>query len=154
MLFQDFLETCADRLPEKFALVCEDQRLSSAEIESQTNRLANAMRQNGVQRGDRIAIYLPNSIPAVVGIFAALKAGGVFVVINSTTKQDKLISILNNCRATALMITGRNPELIEVYWLLPHRSLYVKTGQPDTQASINSNLTLQSCNMMQSSAMV
>jgi amino acid adenylation domain-containing protein len=111
MLVQDFLQNSADRLPEKIALICEDQRLTYAEIERMANRLANALRAQGVKRGDRVAIYLPNSVASVVSIFAALKAGGVFVVINSTTKQDKLVSILNNCRATALVTSSRNSEL-------------------------------------------
>lgn len=149
MLVQDFLENSADRLPGKIALVCEDQRLTYSEIESQANRLANAMRQNGVKRGDRIAIFLPNSIAAVVGIFAALKTGGIFVVINSTTKQDKLVSILNNCRATALMITTRNPVLAEaVLASAPSIKLFVTTGpaNSDPQAAINirSNLAILS----------
>ncbi|MEI2420372.1 AMP-binding protein, partial [Arthrospira platensis SPKY2] len=42
-----------------------------------------------------------------MGIFAALKAGGVFVVINASTKLDKLRYMLNNCRAAALMLPGR-----------------------------------------------
>jgi amino acid adenylation domain-containing protein len=111
MLVQDFLQNSADRLPDKIALICEDQRLTYAEIEQMANRLANALRAQGVKRGDRVAIYLPNSVASVVSIFATLKAGGVFVVINSTTKQDKLVSIINNCRAAALVTSGRNREL-------------------------------------------
>jgi long-subunit acyl-CoA synthetase (AMP-forming) len=76
------------------------------------NRLANALRENGVARGDRVAIYLHNSVEAVIGIFATLKAGGVFVVINHTTKRDKLLYILNNCRACALLVSGRKDKLL------------------------------------------
>jgi long-chain acyl-CoA synthetase len=129
MLVQDFLENSGDRLPKKVALVCDNQRLTYAELDSMANRLANALILNGVKRGNRIAIYLPNSVPGVVSIFAALKAGGVFVVINSTTKQDKLISILNNCRATTLVTTGRNRELVEaVLEAVPSIKIFVQTG--------------------------
>jgi amino acid adenylation domain-containing protein len=111
MLVQDFLEESAQRVPGKVALVCDNQRLSYSEIDERANRLANAMIACGVCRGDRVAIFLPNSVAMVVGIFAALKAGGTFVVINNTTKQDKLIRILNNCRASAILVEGRNEEL-------------------------------------------
>ena len=103
MLVQDFLHNSAARLPDKVALVCDGQRLTYAKIDAMANRLANAMIEHGLKRGDRVAIYLNNSVEAVVGIFAALKAGGVFVVINHTTKHDKLRYILNNCRATGLL---------------------------------------------------
>jgi long-chain acyl-CoA synthetase len=135
MLVQDFLQNSADVLPDKTALVCEGQRLTYAEIEAMTNRLANALRAQGVKRGDRVAIYLPNSVAGVVSIFAALKAGGVFVVINSTTKQDKLVSILNNCRATALVTTGRNRLLAqEVLAAVPSIGVCVLSG-PAPQAA-------------------
>ncbi len=112
MLVQDFLHHSVDRLPEKIALICDGQRFSYQDIEIAANRLANALIESGLQRGDRVVIYLPNSAASVTAIFAALKAGGVFVVINHTTKQDKLIQILNNCRAAAIMTQGRDEALL------------------------------------------
>ncbi len=111
MLVNDFLENSARRYPDKIALVCEDRRWSYTEIEGMANRLAHALLDHGVQRGDRVAIYLPNSLETVVGIFATLKAGGIFTVVNATTKLDKLTYILNNCRATALITGGRGSKL-------------------------------------------
>jgi non-ribosomal peptide synthetase component F len=74
VLVQDFLHHSAERLPDKVALVCDNQRLTYREIDLAANRLANALRAAGVRRGDRVAIYLPDSVASVVAIFAALKA--------------------------------------------------------------------------------
>ncbi len=114
MLVQDFLENSAARLPNKVALVCDELRLTYAQIEAMANRLAQALLHQGIQRGNRVAIYLPNSVEAVVGLFAALKCGGAFVIINATTKPDKLTYILNNCRAAALVTDTRSagPEFV------------------------------------------
>jgi long-chain acyl-CoA synthetase len=103
MLVQDFLQRSAARLPHKVALIYGEQRLTYAQIDVLANRLANALIAQGVGRGDRVAIHLQNSVETVVGIFAALKAGAVFVVIGASTKQEKLFYILNNCRASALL---------------------------------------------------
>ncbi len=103
MLVHDFLINSAARLPDKVALVCDGKRLTYRDLDQMTNRLAHALVEHGIRRGDRVAIFAPNSVEAVVGIFAVLKAGGVFVVINHTTKQDKLTAILNNCRASAII---------------------------------------------------
>lgn len=107
LLVQDFLEQSADRLPGKTALVCDGQRLTYAQIDEMANRACHALIAGGVARGDRVGLFLHNSIELVVGIFAILKAGAVFVAINATTKRDKLHYILNNCRTTALIADVR-----------------------------------------------
>ena len=112
MLVQDFLHKSAKRFPDKVALICEGRRLTYAEVEAQANRLARALIDHGVQRGDRVVIYLANKVETVIAIFGILKAAGTFVVVNSTTKRDKLTYILNNCRATALFAAARNADMV------------------------------------------
>jgi long-chain acyl-CoA synthetase len=113
MLVHQFLELNVDRLPDKVALICDGQRLTYADVEAQANRLANALRSQGLQRGDRVALYLPNSVEFAIGIFAVLKAGGVFVPVNHTTKFDKCAYILNDCNACALITSGRQQNLVQ-----------------------------------------
>ncbi|HKW62487.1 MAG TPA: AMP-binding protein [Candidatus Acidoferrum sp.] len=103
MQVEELLELSARKTPDKTALVCGERRLTYEELEEQANRLAHALIEHGVSRGDRVAIYLENSVEVVLSIFAVLKAGAVFLVINPTTKPDKLAYILNNCRAVALI---------------------------------------------------
>lgn len=104
MLLHDFLRNASERTPDKIALICEGQRLTYVEIDQRSDRLAAAFIAHGIRRGDRIALFMPNSIEMVIGIFAILKAGGVFVVINHTTKRHKLAYIVQDCRAKALIV--------------------------------------------------
>jgi long-chain acyl-CoA synthetase len=66
-------------------------------------RLAAALRERGVKRGDRVAIYMDNTWPCVLSIFAVLLTGGVFLVINPQTKPDKLAFILDDSDAAVLL---------------------------------------------------
>src|SRR6185295_14577593 len=108
MLIQNFLERTAARIPDKVALICGDERLTYAEIDAMANRLAAALRDMGVRRGDRVGILLNNTVACVISIFAVLKADGVFVVVNHSTKRDKLVYILNNCNASVLVTEPRS----------------------------------------------
>lgn len=103
-MVQDFLQESAARLPGKTALVCGERRFSYERLDAMANRLANALVERGVRRGDRVAVYLDNSVEAVVAIFAVLKAGGVFVALSRGTKADKLLSLLNDCSAAAVIL--------------------------------------------------
>jgi long-chain acyl-CoA synthetase len=102
-----FLEQSALRWPRRTALVCGDRRVSYAELEAASNRLAHGLVALGIERGDRVAIHLENSVEAVVSIFGVLKAGAVFMSINPTVKAEKLRYLLDNSRAAALVLPGR-----------------------------------------------
>ncbi len=139
MLIQNFLEKNAERLPDKVALICGPERYTYAEINQLANRFANTLRERGVKRGDRVVIYLPNSLETVLGIFAALKAGGTFVVCNHTTKQDKLVYILNNCAATVLISNQRNEKLVrEISPQIPSLKFSLIAGPKRAEAAIES----------------
>ena len=116
MLVHQFLEESANQYPYKTALVFGEQRLTYRTIEGMANRLANAFLAHGLQRGDRVAIYLNNSVETVVSIFAILKAGGTFIVVNHSTKQEKLAYILRNSGAWGLILHSRKQKVAE--WLL------------------------------------
>jgi long-chain acyl-CoA synthetase len=118
MLVNEFLENSAKLYPDKTALVCQNKRVSYSEIDEMANKLANALIEKGLKRQDRVAIYLDNSIETVVSIFGILKADAVFVVLNQTTKTDKLEFILNNCRVKGLVAHSKNKDNIAP--ILPH----------------------------------
>ncbi|MBL8667669.1 MAG: AMP-binding protein [Rhodospirillales bacterium] len=137
MLVHDFLRDSAQRLPDKVALVCGGRRLTFAELDAMSNRLAAALRQGGVRRGDRVGIFLNNSVDAVVGIFATLKAGAAFVVVNATTKADKLAYILGNCAAAALLADARikSADLDALRTAVPSLAMVVLCGRRAAEAA-------------------
>ncbi len=73
-LIQHILRTSAERLPEKEALIHRSQRLSYSEVARQVAGLARGLRRAGLQRGDRIGIYLDPSVPQLLSIFAISEA--------------------------------------------------------------------------------
>jgi amino acid adenylation domain-containing protein len=107
LLVDQFLSASAGRWPDKVALVCGNRRLTYREIDQSASLLADALRRLGVNRGDRVATYLENSVEAVIAIFGILRAGAAFIPVGPTVKTDKLAYILNNSEAAAL-ITGQH----------------------------------------------
>jgi amino acid adenylation domain-containing protein len=135
MLVNDFLQKSAERFPNKIALVCDKHRLTYTQIEEQANQLANGLLALGVQRGDRVAIWLPNSVETVIAIFAILKAGATFTIVNPTTKPNKLAYILNNCTARGLFAPGRQGEQVaQLFEAVPSLHFAVMCGNRAAQA--------------------
>jgi long-chain acyl-CoA synthetase len=129
MQLEEFLDISAERFPDKVSLVAGTQRLTYRTLQEQANRLAHSLVELGVQRGDRVAIYLENSVEAVLSIFATLKAGGVFLMVNPSTKADKLAYILNNCRAKGIICPLMRLKEVDSYAArLPHTKFAVVAG--------------------------
>ena len=102
-LLHDTLLLKSAETPDKPAVVVEGKPYSYAQLADQVCRLANALQARGFQRGDRVAIYMDNTWPCVISIYATLLAGGVFLVVNPQTKADKLEFILNDSDARFLL---------------------------------------------------
>jgi amino acid adenylation domain-containing protein len=105
-LLHDGLQVAAERTPDKDVLGVEGKAYSYGELLDAARRLANALRERGLQRGDRVAIFMENSWPSAVSIYGALIAGGAFMVLNPQTKTDKLAYILDDSDATFLIAAG------------------------------------------------
>jgi long-chain acyl-CoA synthetase len=104
MLLHDFLTETARRTPDQTALVAGPERVTYRELGRRVDRLAAGLQARGIVRGDRVALYLDNSIESVVAWYAVLKVGAVFMLVNALTKQDKLRYLLNDARASALIV--------------------------------------------------
>jgi long-chain acyl-CoA synthetase len=113
MLLQNFLENSASRLPDKTALICGDRRLTYGQINDQADQLACFLREQGIQRQDRVAIFLDNSVESVISLFAILKADAIFLMLSSAMKAGKLAYILNDCRVKALITHTSKSSVVE-----------------------------------------
>jgi long-chain acyl-CoA synthetase len=105
-LLHETLLVSAERAPDREAVVAGADRLAYAELAGNALRLARALQDLGVGRGDRVAIYMDNSAGCATAVYAAMLAGGVFVVVNPQTKEDKLLYVLDDCEATVLLTEG------------------------------------------------
>lgn len=82
MLVGDIPRRNAYRYPNKTAVVCGERRLTWAQVNERTNRLANALLKVGLQKGERVGVYLSNVLEYVEIIYACAKAGLVIVPVN------------------------------------------------------------------------
>nr|WP_255486453.1 MULTISPECIES: AMP-binding protein [unclassified Luteimonas] len=90
--------------PGKTAVVRGGRRVDYATLHAESERFAAALAGHAaLGDGQRCVVFLENSVEAAVGVFGTLRAGGVFSVINPTTKADKLAFVLADCGATVLL---------------------------------------------------
>jgi acyl-CoA ligase (AMP-forming) (exosortase A-associated) len=105
-LVHHMLERSATRFPRKEALVHGEERFTYADLARRVGGLAEGLRRTGLQRGDRVGIYLDPSPAQVLSIFGISRAGGVFVPLNPLLFPEQIKHIANDCRIKGLITSA------------------------------------------------
>ncbi|NEO80018.1 long-chain fatty acid--CoA ligase [Moorena sp. SIO4G3] len=92
--------------PHQVALVFEGQSFTYQQLNQMVNRLANGLRGNGIESGDRVALLLPNIPAFAIAYFSILKLGAIAVSLNVMLTGGEIQTILNDCSPKLLITTG------------------------------------------------
>jgi long-chain acyl-CoA synthetase len=104
MNFGEVLEETAQRIPQKTALIFRDRRMSFQELNLCSIRLANFLINQGLSKGERVAIFLPNSLDFVISYFGISKIGAIPVPVDVRLKGEELHFILSDAQVKFMII--------------------------------------------------
>ncbi len=91
---------------ERVAVLFEDQRITYNQLLTQANKFANALRDLGVQAGERIILRMPNIPPALVANFAILKLGAVCTPTSPLFSRTEIAHVANDSEAVAIIVSA------------------------------------------------
>ncbi len=100
----EILERTAGMFPDKMALLFQGYKLTYRQLNDMVNRFAACLHSFGVNKGDSVAVLLPNVIPCVVACYAILKIGGI-TVMNNPLYSDRELEHQFNDSESKLLIT-------------------------------------------------
>lgn len=101
------LRDSARRFGTKTAFIAGEVRLTYAELDASSDRLAASLARGGIKPGDRVLMVLDNGHEAVVSFFGIWKAGAVPCPLYPSIKAEKLSVILNSTEASAIITQAR-----------------------------------------------
>jgi acetyl-CoA synthetase len=81
----------------------EDRRVTYRELHEAVCRLANVLKTRGVQKGDRVTIYLPMIPEAAIAMLACARIGAIHSVVFGGFSPDSLVGRIQDCRSTVLI---------------------------------------------------
>ncbi|MGQ7751298.1 FadD3 family acyl-CoA ligase [Streptomyces sp. WC2508] len=100
------IRAAARRYGDREAVVEGRTRVSYAELGDRVERAAAACMASGVEPGDRVAVWAPNTLDWIVSALGAVTAGAVLVPLNTRFKGTEAAYILQRSRAKLLFVTG------------------------------------------------
>ncbi len=106
------LAATAERDAGGVAVVAGDRSVSWGELDELAAGFAGGLHELGVRRGDRVALVIPNGVPAVVAIEGTLRSGATMAPLNPTIKEDHLQAILAQTTASVVVCDSDRAELV------------------------------------------
>lgn len=100
---QSLFEHTADASPERTALLFRDTSISYGELNAQSNQLANQLHNEGLNKGDRVALFLERGPQMIQALLAVLKAGCCYIPIPPDYPAERIDYILNDAHCQRII---------------------------------------------------
>lgn len=111
------------KTPNAIAGVHKNKQLTYLELESLANKLSHALRGLGIDRNDRVVLYMPRGLEMLVAILAVLKAGGAFIPLNPDSSLIRNSEILNHAQPKVTLCWAEFEE--SVRHVMPDTRVFV-----------------------------
>jgi acyl-CoA synthetase (AMP-forming)/AMP-acid ligase II len=126
----------ADRFGDAEAVVDGPLRLSFIEVVDRIRCAAGALRDLGIEKGERVAVWAPNSAEWIIAAFGLLTAGGELVPLNTRFKAEEAADIIGRSGAKAVLIQkgflGQDYAAPAGVPVIDLKSDFLSTGSPYT----------------------
>ena len=99
------VKTSAIQFPDREAYRCGDAAVNFIELDRITDQLANYLVSLGVDKGDRVGLYLPRCIESVIGVYGIMKAGAAFVPLDPLAPASRIKFLIEDC-GIKYLVTG------------------------------------------------
>lgn len=105
--FSRFEQACA-KFPDNTAIVFLGDKFSFAELKDKVDRFATGLTQLGIRKGDRIMLYLTNSVQLVIAFLAAQKIGAVVILVSPIYTSHEIEYMINDSGAETVICHDTN----------------------------------------------
>lgn len=99
------LQNTTGRYGDKTFVIQGERKMTYQELDTISNKIANALIEMGVKKGDRVAIILPNTLEYLAIFFGIVKSGGIAVPLDARYRAEELVSFFNNS-TPRVMVSG------------------------------------------------
>lgn len=107
-VFYQAVEQFADRI----ALSFNGGSMTYRQLNERSNQIAHMLRDNGLQKGEKVAIVMERSQETIISLLGVLKAGGIYVPIDPSYPKERCQYLLNDTGALFILIKEEHTQLL------------------------------------------
>ncbi len=105
--FAEYVRDWAEKYGERIAAVDEEDEITYSELHHKSSRLASGLKKLGIEKGDRVAVQLPNCISFLLVCFALHKIGAIPLMILPAMREQEITGIFKKGTPKAYVIPER-----------------------------------------------
>ncbi len=128
------LLSAANARPEATALIQDGRRWSYCQLWQEAQRVARALRAQGIQPGARVALILRNCLEYPAIFYGVHAAGGVVAALTTAGRAEELLNWVRHCGASWLFLGSDHPDAAALVRDLPESTRVVLVGSPPGSA--------------------
>ncbi len=143
-LVQNLFDTAA-RVPDKPALIYYGTTIAYAALLDEVDRIAGWLQANGVKRGDRVLLYMQNSVHWVAGYYAILRADSAVVPVNPMYRRAEIEHLASDTEARVALVGSELVDIIQPLVTTGHldhilAAAYADKATPEGRADLPDTL--------------
>lgn len=96
-LLSQLVSNAAERFPDHDAVHCGTESLTYGDLDARSNSLARVLINQGINRGDRVGIFMNKSLESVIAVYGILKAGAAYVPLDPFAPVARLGYVIRDC---------------------------------------------------------
>lgn len=149
--YDELLSRTTERFPEQEALIFRDVNLTYRELNALVNAFANALLELGIDRGQKVCLFMTNRAEYLISWFAAVRTGATVSPINPSYKEREVAYQLSDSESVAIVVQQELLPLVEAIRSETPTLKYVITvgSNPPIHQSIHTTNTLSFSQLVQ-----
>lgn len=133
MTLVEMLDRNAREIPEKKAIIFHNIEITYRELYETVNRLANALSEAGLKKGDRVGLMLPRIPELIISFLSIAKVHGIAVPINFELPVGGVRTILESISSQFLIVYSPFLELVKKSIPVDSKALIIVVGNEDRE---------------------
>src|SRR5260370_1482799 len=136
--YDEIVTRTAERYPEYVAIVSKEVNLTYRELEALVNAFANALQELGVNKGQKVCLFMTNRAEYVISWFAVIRLGATVSPINPSYKKREVAYQIDNSESVAVVVQHDLLPLVEARRTeMPHLQYVIVVGSDQHHPSSN-----------------
>jgi long-chain acyl-CoA synthetase len=127
----DLLKKTAEKYPNNAAIVYFDREITYKELDLACDKFATALADLGVKKGDKVAIFLPNTPQFVIAYYGAIKIGAIATAVSPLYKEREAEHQLSDSEAETIVVLDLLYPIVEKVWEKTKLKHVIVTGLKD-----------------------